>query len=52
MLLLAKQYRANGEPSEQPVAPTIEVVVYGLGSSSSFLRWLIGMNNELRQNIK
>ena len=44
----ALQNYRHGQPSEQPVAPTIEVAVYVLSSGSSFLRWLIGMNNDLQ----
>lgn len=42
----------HGQPSEQPVAPTIEVAVYVLSSGSAFLRWLIGMNNDLKNATK
>ena len=42
----------HGQPSEQPVAPTIEVAVYVLSSGSAFLRWLIGMNNDLKTRRK
>jgi hypothetical protein len=38
----------HGQPSEQPVAPTVEVAVYVLSSGSAFLRWLVGMNNDLK----
>jgi hypothetical protein len=37
----------HGQPSEQPVAPSEEVAVYVLSSGSAFLRWLIGINNDL-----
>ncbi|TMA90478.1 MAG: hypothetical protein E6J74_23755 [Deltaproteobacteria bacterium] len=37
----------HGQPSEQPVAPTMEVAVYVLSSGSAFLRWLVGINNDL-----
>jgi hypothetical protein len=37
----------HGQPSEQPVAPSEEVAVYVLSSGTAFLRWLIGINNDL-----
>lgn len=37
----------HGQPSEQPVAPSEEVAIYVLSSGSAFLRWLIGINNDL-----
>lgn len=42
----------HGQPSEQPVAPKIEVAVYVLSSGSAFLRWLIGINKDLQSSIK
>ena len=37
----------HGQPSKQPVAPSEEVAIYVLSSGSAFLRWLIGINNDL-----
>jgi hypothetical protein len=37
----------HGQSSEQPVAPKEEVAVYILSSGSAFLRWLVGINNDL-----
>lgn len=37
----------HGQPSEQPVAPAIEVAIYVLSSGSGFLRWLVGINSDL-----
>ena len=42
----------HGQPSQQPVAPTIEVAVYVLSSGSAFLRWLVGMNTDLKNAVK
>jgi len=40
----------HGQPSQQPVTPTEEVAVYVLSSGSGFLRWLIGINNDLSKS--
>ena len=37
----------HGQKSDEPVAPSEEVAVYVLSSGSSFLRWLISLNNAL-----
>jgi hypothetical protein len=37
----------HGQPNDEPVAPTEDMCIYILSSGSSFLRWLIGMDNRL-----
>ena len=37
----------HGQPSDEPVVPSESVAIYVLSSGSSFLRWLIDMNNNL-----
>lgn len=39
----------HGQASEEPVAPTEEIAIYVLSSGSSFLRWLIGINDRLNE---
>jgi hypothetical protein len=39
----------HGQASKDPVAPTEDVAIYVLSSGSAFLRWLIGINNDLNK---
>ncbi len=41
----------HGQKSDEPVAPSEGVAVYVLSSGSSFLRWLISLNNALEKKI-
>lgn len=41
----------HGQPDMEPVAPPLNVAVYIISSGTSFLRWLIEINNELEKNI-
>ena len=39
----------HGQDSNEPVEPPEEVAIYVLSSGSSFLRWLVGINNNLNE---
>lgn len=39
----------HGQGEEQPVAPTEGIAIYVLSSGSAFLRWLIGINNNIKK---
>ncbi len=40
----------HGQADVEPVAPPINVAVYIISSGTSFLRWVIEINNELEKN--
>lgn len=39
----------HGQVNDEPVAPTEDIAIYVLSSGSAFLRWLIGINNQLNK---
>jgi len=39
----------HGQAEEEPVSPSEDFTVYALSSGSAFLRWLIGINNQLNK---
>jgi len=39
----------HGQPDTEPVAPPVNVAVYIISSGTSFLRWLIEINNVLKK---
>lgn len=41
----------HGQAEEEPVSPSEDFTVYALSSGSAFLRWLIGINNQLNKQI-
>lgn len=40
----------HGQAEEDPVSPGEVIAIYALSSGSAFLRWLIGINNQLKNN--
>ena len=42
----------HGQAEEEPVFPSEDFTVYALSSGSAFLRWLIGINNQLNKSDK
>lgn len=41
----------HGQPDMEPVAPPLNVAIYIISSGTSFLRWLIEINNELEKSL-
>jgi len=39
----------HGQPDQEPVAPPVNVAIYIISSGTSFLRWLIEINNRLEK---
>jgi len=42
----------HGQAEEDPVSPGEVIAIYALSSGSAFLRWLIGINNQLNKSNK
>ena len=42
----------HGQADQDPVAPPVNITIYIISSGTSFLRWLIEINNGLEKNIK